>query len=92
MSMDGTFISEGVSFSSGFNNTGNYIGSCSPYDYLANDAVVRVTMGQVVDYFRPAPKYTLCGEWCGVRERARQDYVFYSADRESSFDRRLGSA
>jgi hypothetical protein len=40
----------------------NYIGPCSSYLQWGDSAVLRITMGAVVDYFRPNAGLDLCGE------------------------------
>ena len=39
----------------------NYVLRCDAYSYAGSNVVMRMTMGEAVDYFKPVVGYNLCG-------------------------------
>jgi hypothetical protein len=61
LSSDGTTNIGPTNFTNGFNSSTNWVFACSLYDSWAGNLRMRVTMGLVVDYFRPIDvNSTLC--------------------------------
>ena len=60
-------------WSSGMNAQGdsNYILPCGAWTSAGSNLIVRMTMGEAVDYFKPADGYDLCGRCCGARAVCR---------------------
>jgi hypothetical protein len=67
---DGTVLMNAWAAGTGTAEAANYIAPCAAYLHWGDSAVLRVTMGSAVDYFRPNSGLDLCGVCAGADKRS----------------------